>query len=62
MCANLVANYKKRLSSVIADKGFATKYKVMFCEGIKYLFDSLKFKSIFFLLDFFVLFCLSLFK
>ncbi len=25
MCANLVANYKKRLTSVIANKGFATK-------------------------------------
>ncbi len=26
MCANLVVNYKKRLTSVIANKGFATKY------------------------------------
>ncbi len=26
MCANLVANYKKCLTSVIANKGFATKY------------------------------------
>ncbi len=26
MCANLVANYKKRLTAVIANKGFATKY------------------------------------
>ncbi len=26
MCANLVANYKKRLTPVIANKGFATKY------------------------------------
>ncbi len=26
MCANLEANYKKRLTSVIANKGFATKY------------------------------------
>ncbi len=26
MCANLVANYKKRLTSVIANKDFATKY------------------------------------
>ncbi len=26
MCANLVANYKKRLTSVIVNKGFATKY------------------------------------
>ncbi len=26
MCANLVASYKKRLTSVIANKGFATKY------------------------------------
>ncbi len=47
MCANLVANYKKRLTSVIANKGFATKYYVMFCEGFKYLFDSLKCKSIY---------------
>ncbi len=41
MCANLVANYKK-LTSVIANK-----YQVMFCEGVKYLFDSLKYKSIY---------------
>ncbi len=47
MCANLVANYKKRLTSVIANKGFATKYYVMFCEGVKYLFHSLKCKSIY---------------
>ncbi len=26
ICSNLVANYKKRLTSVIANKGFATKY------------------------------------
>ncbi len=26
MCANRVANYKKHLTSVIAKKGFATKY------------------------------------
>ncbi len=26
MCANLVANYKKLLTSMIANKGFATKY------------------------------------
>ncbi len=42
MCANLVANYKKGLASVIA-----TRYEVMFCEGFKYLFDSLKCKSIY---------------
>ncbi len=47
MCANRVSNYKKRLTSVIANKGFATKYQVMFCEGVKYLFDSLKCKSIY---------------
>ncbi len=47
MCANLVANYKKRLTSVIANKGFATKYQVMFCEGVKYIFHSLKSKSIY---------------
>ncbi len=27
--------------------GFVTKYQVMFCEGVKYLFDSLKCKSIY---------------
>ncbi len=42
MCANLVVNYKKHLTSVIANKGFTTKYEVMFCEGVKYLFHSLK--------------------
>ncbi len=47
MCANLVANYKKRLTSVIANKGFGTKYQVIFCEGVKYLFHSLKCKSIY---------------
>ncbi len=47
MCANLVANYKKRLTSVIANKGFATKYYVKFCKGVKYLIDSLKCKSIY---------------
>ena len=26
MCANLVANYKKRLTAMIANKGFAIKY------------------------------------
>ncbi len=26
MCANLVTNYKKRLTSVLANKGFCTKY------------------------------------
>ncbi len=41
---NLAANYKNPLTSVIASKGFATKYEVMFCEGVKYLFDSLKCK------------------
>ncbi len=28
MCANLVANYKKHLTSMIANNGFATKYQV----------------------------------
>ncbi len=32
MCANLVANYKKRLTSVIANKGFATN-KSCFAKG-----------------------------
>ncbi len=64
MCANLVANYKKRLTSVIAIKGFATKYEVMFCEGVKYLFHSLKCKSIdnflkCIYLDFFVILSLT---
>ncbi len=59
MSANLVTNYKKRLISVIANKGFAPKYLVMFCEWVKYLFDSLKCKSIYYFfkcifLDFFV--------
>ena len=26
MCANLVTNYKKHLTSVLANKGFCTKY------------------------------------
>ena len=51
MCANLVANYKKRLTSVIANKGFATKYYVMFCRGVKYLFPSLKCISIYNIFD-----------
>ncbi len=46
-CANLVPNYKKRLTSVNANKGFATKYQVLFCEGVKYFFHSLKCKSIY---------------
>ncbi len=46
MCANLVANYKKRLTSVIANMGFATKY-CMFCDAIKHLFDSVKCKSMY---------------
>ena len=51
MCANLVANYKKRLTSVIANKGFATKYHVMFCKRVKYLLPSLKCKSIYNIFD-----------
>ncbi len=47
MCANLMANYKKHLTSVIANKDFATKYEVMFSEGVKYLFHSLKYESIY---------------
>ncbi len=68
MCANLVANYKKHLTSVIANKGFATKYEVMFCEGVKYLFHSLKCKSNYNFFEmrfsgfFLSLFCLSLLK
>ncbi len=48
MCADLVANYKKRLTSVIANKGFATKYEVMFCKDVKYLFYSIQYFSGFF--------------
>ncbi len=44
MCSNLVANYKKHLTSVIANKGFATKYYVIFCEVGQ--IHSLKCKSI----------------
>ncbi len=67
MCANPVANYKKHLTSVTANKDFATKYEDMFSEGVKYLFHSLKCESIynFFkctFLDFLLLFCLSLLK
>ncbi len=47
MCANLVTIYKNRLSSVIANKGFSTKYEVMFRKGVQYLFHSLKCKSIY---------------
>ncbi len=59
MWANLVVNYKKRLTSVIDNKGFATKYQVTFCEGVKYLLDSLKCKSIynFFEMRFSVSYC-----
>uniref|UniRef100_A0A4W5Q257 Splicing factor 3b, subunit 2 n=1 Tax=Hucho hucho TaxID=62062 RepID=A0A4W5Q257_9TELE len=32
MCANLVANYKKRLTSVIANKGFATKFLISYTD------------------------------
>ena len=46
MCVNLVTNYKKRLTSVLANKGYSTKYEVMFCQGIKYLFPAIKCKSI----------------
>ena len=30
-CANLVTNYKKHLTSVVANNSFSTKYSVMFC-------------------------------
>ncbi len=30
-----------------ANKDFATKYEVMFSEGVKYLFHSLKYESIY---------------
>ncbi len=33
MCANLVTNYKKRLTSVIANKGFAPSTKSCFAKG-----------------------------
>ena len=35
ICANLLKNYNKRLTSVLANKGFSTKYLVLW---IKYLF------------------------
>ncbi len=57
ICAKLVANYKEYLTSEIANKGFATKYKVIFFEGVKYSL----LKCVFFWI-FWVLFCLSLFK
>ncbi len=38
MCANLVTNYKNRLTSMIANKSLATKYYVMFYEAVKYYF------------------------
>lgn len=34
-CANLVTNFKKCLTAVLANKGFSTKYGVMFCLRIK---------------------------
>ncbi len=58
MCAYLVAIYKKRLTSVIANKGFATKYQVMFCEGVKYNQCLTYLKCVF--LDFVVVVILSL--
>ena len=35
ICKDLVTNYKKRLAAVFT---FFTKYWVMFCYGVKYLF------------------------
>ncbi len=62
MCANLVANYKIRLTSVIANKGFATKS--CFVKGSN-TYHSLKCKSIYnffkcIFLDFVVVVILSL--
>src|SRR4029434_4643219 len=31
MCVNLATNYKKRLTSVLANKGYSTKDYIMFC-------------------------------
>ncbi len=66
MCANQVANYKKCLTSVIVNKGFATKYEVKFCEGVKYLFGSCQCKSMYNFLNvffwIFLLICLALLK
>ena len=42
VCENLVKNYRKRLTSVIANKGFSTKYYVIFFCCIKYLFPAIK--------------------
>ncbi len=65
MCANLVANYKKRLTSVIANKVFfSPSPKSCFAKGS----NTLKCKSIynFFEMHFsgfvLLLFCLLLFK
>lgn len=42
MCANLMTNYKRCLTTVPANKGFSHQvHHVMFYLGIKYLFHSL---------------------
>ncbi len=46
VCANLVKNYRKCLTSVIVNKGFCTKYLVLFFYCIKYLFHAIKWKLI----------------
>ena len=46
VCAKLVVNYNKRLTAVLANKGFATKYWLCLARGIKYLFPSMKYKLI----------------
>ncbi len=65
VCANLVKTYRKRLTSVIVNKGFCTKYTIIFFYCIKYLFHAIKWKLIIeksynvFFLDFFFRFCLN---
>ena len=44
ICKNLVTNYRKRLAAVLANKGFFTKYWVMFCYGEKYFFFLIEYK------------------
>lgn len=39
MCINLLTNYKKYLTAAFANNTFCTKHYIMFCLGIKYLFQ-----------------------
>ncbi len=46
VCANLLKNYRKPLTSVHVNKAFCTKYSVLFFYCIKYLFHAIKWKLI----------------